>query len=80
MLITSLTASGYAQGAGETLFREKCSACHALPDPQSLNERQWQAVLRTMQKRMAEAGKAALSEAELRAILCHLSDARGCSI
>lgn len=78
ILLASLSVAVHAQITGETLFREKCSACHALPDPQGLNGRQWQAVLRTMQRRMAEAGKATLSDAELRAILCYLSGETSC--
>ena len=71
----------HAQNADETLFREKCSSCHALPDPQSLNGRQWQAVLHTMQKRMSEAGRPPLSDAEFKKILCFVSEntAAGCA-
>ena len=71
----------HTQNADEKLFREKCSSCHALPDPQSLNGRQWQAVLQTMQKRMSEAGRPPLSDAEFKKVLCFVSEntAAGCA-
>jgi len=55
------------------LFRGKCVQCHALPDAESLNAKQWKAVLNTMQKRMREAGKAQLTQAELHNIYCYLT-------
>lgn len=59
------------------LFEAKCAACHALPDPESLGEKQWQAVLKTMQKRMREAGRAELSADEFAKIHCYLSGDNG---
>ncbi len=59
------------------LFETKCAACHALPDPESLGEKQWQAVLKTMQKRMREAGRAELSADEFAKIHCYLSGNQG---
>ncbi len=73
LLLALLVSVGHAQNEHETLFREKCSSCHALPDPQSLNEKQWQAVLRTMQKRMSEAGKTPLNDLEFKKIFCFVS-------
>ncbi len=58
----------------ENLFREKCSQCHALPDKEALNGKQWKAVLKTMQKRMQEAKKPMLTENELQKIYCFLVD------
>jgi len=81
LFLTLLVSVNHAQSADETLFREKCSSCHALPEPQSLNGRQWQAVLQTMQKRMSEAGKPPLSDAEFKKVLCYVSEntAAGCA-
>lgn len=59
------------------LFESKCAACHALPDPLSLNEKQWATVLQTMQQRMREAGKPVLTETELKKIRCYLNTEAG---
>ncbi len=59
------------------LFEAKCAICHALPDPESLGEKQWQAVLKTMQKRMREAGRAELNADEFAKIHCYLSGNQG---
>ncbi len=61
----------------KTLFEAKCVTCHALPDPGSLGEKQWQAVLKTMQKRMREAGKPELTADEFAKIHCFLSRSAG---
>lgn len=81
LLVVLFVSAGAALHADETLFREKCSSCHALPAPQSLNGKQWQAVLRTMQKRMSEAGRPPLSDAEFKKVLCFVSEntAAGCA-
>lgn len=81
MFLALLVSADHAQNADEILFREKCSSCHALPDPQSLNAKQWQAVLQTMQKRMSEAGRPPLSDAEFKKVLCYVSEntAAGCA-
>ncbi len=55
------------------LFETRCVACHALPDPESLGEKQWLVVLKTMQKRMREKGHAELTEAEFKKIYCYLA-------
>ncbi|HRP70113.1 MAG TPA: cytochrome c [Turneriella sp.] len=60
--------------SGETLFREKCVQCHALPDKEALNGKQWKAVLKTMQKRMQEAKKPMLTDEELQKVYCFLTD------
>lgn len=61
----------------KTLFEAKCATCHALPDPESLGEKQWQAVLKTMQKRMREAGRPELTADEFAKIHCYLSGKNG---
>ncbi|MFO1470960.1 MAG: cytochrome c [Turneriella sp.] len=63
--------------ADKALFETKCVGCHALPDPLSLNDKQWVAVLNTMQQRMREAGKPALSEEQLKKIRCYLNTEAG---
>ncbi|MBL8032154.1 MAG: hypothetical protein JNJ69_00525 [Leptospiraceae bacterium] len=60
-----------------TLFEERCNGCHALPDPSGLSEKQWDAVLKTMQQRLREAGRPVLSENELRRIRCYLNAEAG---
>ena len=81
LFLALLGSAGAALDTGETLFREKCGNCHALPDPQSLNAKQWQVVLQTMQKRMNEAGRPPLSDAEFKKVLCFVSEntAAGCA-
>lgn len=66
-----------APESGKGLFETKCIGCHALPDPLSLNEKQWHAVLKTMQQRLREAGKPVLSEEELKKIRCYLNSEAG---
>ena len=63
--------------ADKTLFEVRCAGCHALPDPLSLNEKQWATVLQTMQQRMREAGRTALTETELKKIRCYLNTEAG---
>lgn len=60
--------------SGRALFETKCVQCHALPDPESLNPQQWQAVLKTMQRRMREAKQVELTTEEVKRLTCFLSD------
>lgn len=60
--------------SGRALFEAKCVQCHALPDPESLNPQQWQAVLKTMQRRMREAKQVELTAEEIQKLTCFLSD------
>lgn len=61
----------------KALFESKCATCHALPDRESLGEKQWQAVLKTMQRRLREAGKPELTADEFAKIHCYLSGSAG---
>lgn len=73
-LVLFLSAS---LSADKALFEVRCAGCHALPDPLSLNEKQWAAVLQTMQQRMREAGRPVLTETELKKIRCYLNTEAG---
>ena len=60
--------------AGKQIFEFRCvDTCHQTPNPASLNPKQWRIVLNTMQKRMATAGMAPLSEQELEQLLYYLT-------
>lgn len=77
LLFCTLASVVAAQESDKSLFETRCIGCHALPDPLSLNEKQWATVLQTMQHRMREAGKPVLTESELRKIRCYLNTEAG---
>ncbi|MFZ5630350.1 MAG: c-type cytochrome [Spirochaetota bacterium] len=82
LFLLACLASIVATDDAKTLFEAKCVTCHALPDPGSLGEKQWQAVLKTMQKRMREAGKPELTADEFAKIHCYLTrqNSSACSV
>ena len=55
-----------------TLYRTRCSACHALPDPRRLSFTGWQAVIPVMQHRMHERGMDALDPQQRQTLLAWL--------
>jgi len=57
---------------GERLMRARCGICHAVPHPARMRAADWPAMLALMERRMAERGVAALTEAERRALLAYL--------
>ena len=68
----ALPAAG-AEGAG--LFRDRCSQCHALPDPAQHTPEEWPGVVERMRDNMKRMGVDGLSEAEATAITGYLQDA-----
>lgn len=72
-----LAASSQADEAkldGKGLFESRCVACHQLPEPDMLNQRQWLHVMNTMQKRMQQAGMPPLNNEEFNAISAYLGE------
>jgi len=56
------------------LFELRCgSACHQLPEPSMLKPKQWQRVMITMEKRMAQAGMNVLTADERERLLAYLA-------
>lgn len=77
LLFCTIASLFAAPESDKSLFETRCIGCHALPDPLSLNEKQWNAVLKTMQQRLREAGRPVLSEEELKKIRCYLNAEAG---
>lgn len=59
-------------GEGAELFRDRCSRCHALPDPAQHEPGMWSAVVERMRENMRAAGVAELSDEEAAAIAAYL--------
>ncbi len=59
--------------SGQSLFEARCMLCHQLPEPGALSSRQWQYVMKTMQKRMKQRGMVPLTEEEQAKVLQYLS-------
>ncbi|MBI5814758.1 MAG: hypothetical protein HZB29_04025 [Nitrospinae bacterium] len=81
-IAAALTAAAYGQagdkpGAGETLFKERCAVCHALPYPQALSRAQWEVALKTMNKRLARKGMATLTEEETATLKSYFMSMQG---
>lgn len=48
LFILTGPAPGFAQEAGEKLYKERCSMCHALPKPEEKTEKQWPKIIEEM--------------------------------
>jgi len=60
--------------ANAALFELRCgTGCHQLPEPSMLKPKQWQRVLITMEKRMAQAGQDELTADERERLLAYLT-------
>ncbi|MBI1864554.1 MAG: hypothetical protein HYR98_02270, partial [Nitrospirae bacterium] len=59
-------ARGLAQEAGERLYKERCSMCHALPKPGEKTEKQWPKIIEQM------AANAQLNAREKESVLKYL--------
>ena len=58
----------------EKLFELRCGiGCHQLPEPSMLKAKQWQRVMVTMEKRMAQAEMAPLTQDERERLLAYLT-------
>lgn len=64
-------------GAGSEAFRDRCSRCHALPDPAAHAPGEWPAVVERMRGNMERAGVEGLSDAEAEAIVGYLRRSSG---
>ena len=64
--------SNHGYKTGETLFREDCSQCHALPSPLAHKAGQWPSVVQRMQSHLRQYGGRALSDDDIQAILGYL--------
>lgn len=62
-------------GEGAASFRERCSRCHALPDPSLHVPGDWPAVVDRMRQNMERAGVEGVSESEAEAIVAYLQRA-----
>lgn len=59
-------------GEGAALFADRCSGCHALPDPGQHGPDEWPAVVERMRENMERAGVEGLSDPEADAIVGYL--------
>lgn len=59
-------------GEGAALFADRCSRCHALPDPGQHAPGEWPAVVERMRENMERAGAEELSDPEAEAIVGYL--------
>ncbi|MEK6813987.1 MAG: hypothetical protein AABY65_04575 [Nitrospirota bacterium] len=66
LLFISGPAPGLAQEAGEKLYKERCSMCHALPKPGEKTEKEWPKIMEQM------AATAQLGAKEKKSILQYL--------
>lgn len=66
LFILTSPAPGFAQEAGEKLYKERCSMCHALPKPGDKTEKQWPKIMEQM------AANAQLSGREKESVLTYL--------
>lgn len=62
-------------GEGAELFRDRCSQCHALPDPAQHVPGEWSNVVERMRENMRAADVAGLSDEEAAAITAYLERA-----
>jgi mono/diheme cytochrome c family protein len=62
-------------GEGAALFRDRCSRCHALPDPAQHTPQEWPAVVERMRENTEKMGVGALSDDEAAAIVEYLQRA-----
>lgn len=58
---------------GASLFSEKCTRCHALPNPNLHTVEEWPGVVERMQANMRSMGKTIISEDEKKAIAGYLA-------
>ena len=77
MLLLSIFATPLVAaeaGSDAELFELRCgTGCHQLPEPSMLKPKQWQRVMITMEKRMAQAGMSALAADERERLLAYLT-------
>jgi len=77
VLLLSIVATPLAAAevdANAALFELRCgTGCHQLPEPSMLKPKQWQRVLITMEKRMAQAGQDELTADERERLLAYLT-------
>jgi len=77
MLLLSIFATPSIAAEADSdaaLFELRCgTGCHQLPEPSMLKPKQWQRVMITMEKRMAQAGMTALTTDERERLLAYLS-------
>lgn len=66
LLILASPPPGFAQDAGEKLYKERCSMCHALPKPGEKTEKEWPKIMDQM------AATAQLGAKEKEAVLKYL--------
>lgn len=62
-------------GKGAALFRDRCSQCHALPDPARYASEEWPRVVERMRANMERMGVDGLSDAETDAVVGYLQGA-----
>lgn len=70
--LPSIEPAALPAGEGATLFRDRCSRCHALPDPSLHPPGEWPAVVDRMGENMERAGLEELSDADAEAIVAYL--------
>ena len=77
VMLLSIVATPLAAAEVDTeaaLFELRCgTGCHQLPEPSMLKPKQWQRVLITMEKRMAQAGQGELTTDERERLLAYLT-------
>jgi mono/diheme cytochrome c family protein len=64
-------ASSESQGA--VLFKDRCSQCHALPDPQRHTAKEWPTIVEKMRRYMQSMDKKAITDNEEKQIVSYLS-------
>ena len=74
LLCNSLYADEPQSVVGKDIFEGYCAnACHQTPKATGLNNKQWQVVINTMQKRMKSAGIPPLTQGEQKLLLDYSS-------
>ena len=73
--LRSIEPQALPAGEGSALFRDRCSRCHALPDPSVQAPGEWPAMVERMRQNMERAGVEGLSDEETEAIVAYLQRA-----
>lgn len=70
--LRSIDPAALPAGERAALFADRCSRCHALPDPGQHGPGEWPAVVERMRENMERAGAEGLSDPEAEAIVEYL--------
>lgn len=73
--VSTAFADDSAQLSGKEVYESRCFICHQMPPIGMLSEEQWRTVVKNMQVRMKSRDIPQLTEAEVEALLKHLTKA-----